>query len=632
MVIIMNDTKNVNYIKTLAIDMINNAKSGHPGVALGAANIIYTLYSRHININYKDPNWFCRDRFVLSNGHASSLLYSILFYSGFLTIDDLKKFRRLNSNTPGHPEISTPGVDISTGPLGQGISSAVGMAISQKYYQSKINNKISFKVYVMCGDGDLMEGISYESMSIAGTLKLNNLIVLYDSNNISLDGNTNLTFNENMKLRMESINWNYIKVNDDIDEIDSAIITAKNSEKPTLIEIKTILGKESMLQNTNLVHGKPLTSEDIFNLKNKFNLDQIEFQYDENLINEFRNIILNRINIKYNETKDIIPLNESIDVFSLINPYYENMKETMREVNGKIMNQIGKNLITFIGGAADTSTSTKTILLNEGIFNKDNYCGRNIYYGVREHAMGAISNGIASCGLIPFASTFLAFADYLKSSIRMSCMMNLHVIYIFTHDSICIGNDGPTHQPIEQLSMLREIPNLDVYRPCDANELLGTWDNVLKKNNPSAIILSRDYLPLINGSDKSLIKNGAYIIKKEIDKLDAIIIATGSEVEYAMLIADVLLHDKINIRVVSMPSINIFESMKDDYKNQILPFGIRKIVIEFGTSNVWYKYVTNKKYLININDFGKSGNKDEVLKYFSLDFESVKNYIKDILK
>lgn len=625
----MEDIKIINSIKGLSIDMIDASKSGHPGVALGAAPIIYTLYSRHLNINLNDDKCINRDRFVLSGGHASSLLYSMLFYVGYLTLEDLKKFRMLNSNTPGHPEITTKGVDISTGPLGEGIGNGVGMAIAERYLNS-LHPEIDYYTYVMCGDGDLMEGISYEATSLAGTLNLNKLILLYDSNDTSLDGKTSITFNEDIKLRFESINWNYIKVENgtSIDEIDEAITIAKNSDKPTIIEIKTIIGNGSMYEGTNKIHGTPLTKEDITNLKEKLELSQYEFDVDYDLVNEFRENLKNRCKTK----KHINILENDIDVLSLQNDYYKGIDEELRVTNAKVLNKVGDNLKYFIGGTADVAASTKTILLSGGMFSKDNYVGRNIYYGVREHAMGAISNGIASCEIIPFASTFLAFSDHIKPSIRMTALMNLPVVYMFTHDSINIGSDGATHQPIEQLSMLRSIPNLNVYRPADANEILGCWNDILLRKRPSVLVLSRNSSPLLDESNPKEVSNGAYIIKKENGRLNAIIIATGTEVNMAVSIAKELELKGINIRVVSMPSKEIFDNMDDEYKEEILPQGYRTIVIEYGVSSDWYKYVRNDNYLININNFGKSGSTKEILEYYELDYNGVKNYIIDLLK
>lgn len=637
----MDDIKIVNSLKGLSIDMINNAKSGHPGVSLGATNIIYTLYSRHMNVNVNDDKWINRDRFVLSGGHASALLYSMLYFMGFLTLDDLKGFRCINSKTPGHPEITTPGVDMSTGLLGEGISNAVGFAIAERYYNNTITNKdmINYYTYVMCGDGDLMEGVSYEALSLAGTLNLNKLIILYDSNSVTLDGSTDITFNEDIHLRFKSIGFNYIKTSNNIDDIDNAIKEAKNSNKPTLIEVKTIIGEGSLLEGTNKIHGGILTEEDTYQLKEKLNLSTIPFDIDINLVSEFRDKIKERMHSKYENWKnifytssDLVKFLNSIDLLSLVNPFYEKMDESMRDTNGKIMNVIGSNLYTFIGGAADTSLSTKTKILSSSMFSRNDYSGKNIYYGVREHAMAGISNGLASAGLLPFASTFLVFSDHMKPSIRMSALMDLPVTYVFTHDSITIGSDGATHEPVEQLDSLRSIPNFRVFRPADAREILGSWNEILNNPKPSAIVLSRNNTPLLKNSDAKSVSKGAYIVKKENGRLSAIIIASGEEVDTVVKIAEELEKDKIYLRVVSMVSESLYEQTCNEYKASILPNGYKCIVVEYSNSNLWYKYIQNKNYLINLNSFGKSGTKEEVLKSFNLDYETLKERIKELVK
>lgn len=637
----MDDIKIVNSLKGLSIDMINNAKSGHPGVSLGATNIIYTLYSRHMNVNVNDDKWINRDRFVLSGGHASALLYSMLYFMGFLTLDDLKGFRCINSKAPGHPEITTLGVDMSTGLLGEGISNAVGFAIAERYYNNTITNKdmINYYTYVMCGDGDLMEGVSYEALSLAGTLNLNKLIILYDSNSVTLDGSTDITFNEDIHLRFKSIGFNYIKTNNNIDDIDNAIKEAKNSNKPTLIEVKTIIGEGSLLEGTNKIHGGILTEEDTYQLKEKLNLSTIPFDIDINLVSEFRDKIKERMHSKYENWKnifytssDLVKFSNSIDLLSLVNPFYEKMDESMRDTNGKIMNVIGSNLYTFIGGAADTSLSTKTKILSSKMFSRNDYSGKNIYYGVREHAMAGISNGLASAGLLPFASTFLVFSDHMKPSIRMSALMDLPVTYVFTHDSITIGSDGATHEPVEQLDSLRSIPNFRVFRPADAREILGSWNEILNNPKPSAIVLSRNNTPLLKNSDAKSVSKGAYIVKKENGRLSAIIIASGEEVNTVVKIAEELEKDKIYLRVVSMVSESLYEQTCNEYKASILPNGYKCIVVEYSNSNLWYKYIQNKNYLINLNSFGKSGTKEEVLKSFDLDYETLKERIKGLVK
>ncbi len=624
----------INNLKSLSIDMINNAKSGHPGIALGAAKIIYTLYKYHINVNYKDANWLSRDRFVLSAGHGSSLLYSMLYYAGFLELEDLKGFRKVNSNTPGHPEITTNGVDISTGLLGEGLGSAVGMALGEAYLRSTNDNHVNYYTYVMCGDGDLEEGLSYETMSLAGTLKLNKLIVLYDSNNISLDGKINVTFNENIELRMKSINWNYMCVNNDVNDINSAISSAKNSDKPTLIEVKTIIGEGSLKEGTNKVHGTPLTLEDIAKLKEKLNIPLTDFYVDNNLRNELREYIYNRSLGKYNQTKEyeetiLNKFDINIDLNNLISSYYEKIDEPLRETSNKILNVISDNTYSFIGGSADLFSSTKTYTYNGGDFSSTNYTGKNIYYGVREHAMASLSNGIAAIGLRPYTSTFLVFSDFMKPSIRLACLMNLPILYIFTHDSVTIGEDGATHEPIEQLSMLRSIPNLVVYRVADANELLNSYNEILKSRKPSALIVSKNISKLLPVCGD--IKNGAYIVKKETGRLNAILIATGTEVNLALNVANSLEEQGINLRVVSMPSIELFLNSDILYQKEILPDGYKKIVLEYSNCLDFYRFTT-PKYIININTFGCSGECTQVLKKYNLDYESVKNHIIEILK
>ena len=594
-----------------------------------------------INIDPTNPKMEDRDRFVLSGGHASALLYSMLYFMGFLTLDDLKDFRCINSKTPGHPEITTPGVDMSTGLLGEGISNAVGFAIAERYYNNTITNKdmINYYTYVMCGDGDLMEGVSYEALSLAGTLNLNKLIILYDSNSVTLDGSTDITFNEDIHLRFKSIGFNYIKTNNNIDDIDNAIKEAKNSNKPTLIEVKTIIGEGSLLEGTNKIHGGILTEEDTYQLKEKLNLSTIPFDIDINLVSEFRDKFKERMHSKYENWKnifytssDLVKFSNSIDLLSLVNPFYEKMDESMRDTNGKIMNVIGSNLYTFIGGAADTSLSTKTKILSSKMFSRNDYSGKNIYYGVREHAMAGISNGLASAGLLPFASTFLVFSDHMKPSIRMSALMDLPVTYVFTHDSITIGSDGATHEPVEQLDSLRSIPNFRVFRPADAREILGSWNEILNNPKPSAIVLSRNNTPLLKNSDAKSVSKGAYIVKKENGRLSAIIIASGEEVNTVVKIAEELEKDKIYLRVVSMVSESLYEQTCNEYKASILPNGYKCIVVEYSNSNLWYKYIQNKNYLINLNSFGKSGTKEEVLKSFNLDYETLKERIKELVK
>lgn len=647
-------------IKSLGIDMIKEAGSGHPGIVLGAAPIIYTLYAKHINVNVNDTSWLNRDRFIMSAGHGSALLYATLFMAGFdLNIDDLKNFRRFGSNTPGHPEYGvTPGVDMSTGPLGQGIATAVGMAIAEKklYQEIKLKNGknlINHKIYVLCGDGDLMEGVSYEASSLAGTLNLENLIVLYDSNNISLDGTTSMTFKENVCDRFKSMGWNTIivKNGNSVKDIDKAITNAKRSNKPTLIEIKTIIGDGSLLAGTNKVHGKCLTDDDIVQLKFKLKVSQNKFEYNKQAREYLKKEIFDRSIKKYEEWSNNYKIfSEDQDIFNKYNFILKNneninllehdfffdkeLKEATRVTNKKVINEIAKLKSNFIGGSADLASATNAYLDDYGDISNASFLGRNIWFGVREHAMGTIMNGISLYDYKVFGSTFLSFSDYLKPAIRMAALMKCPNCYIFTHDSIGIGQDGPTHQPVEQLAMLRSIPNFNVFRPCDANEVVGCWNVMLNaEKTPSAIILSRNDVQLLQNSKKEEVKNGGYIIEKEKDRLDGIIIATGTEVHNAIHIARELYNEsKISLRVISMPSRELFINNSKEYQECILPKGYKKFVIEAGSKLGWEGFVYNENYLFTVDDFGTSGTKEEVYKYCNFDYDTIKNKIKKLIR
>lgn len=650
----MNDERIINAIKALSIAQISKAGSGHPGIALGAAPILYTLYSKHLNIDVLDEKWINRDRFVLSAGHASALLYSILYMSGFdISINDLKEFRQIDSVTPGHPEYGvTKGVDMSTGPLGQGIASAVGMAISAKYLKEKFNGLISYNTYVLCSEGDLMEGVSYEACSLAGNLKLDNLIVILDSNKVTLDGSLKDSFDEDILKRFEAMGW-YTQVVADGNNsllIDMAINKAKRCKgQPSFIEVKTVIGKGSLLQGTNKVHGGTLTKEDIRQLRVKLSVDTDLFKNIRSLRKEMANFIRIRVmhdkkkwEVKYNaylntcdsDTKRfLLSLNEDkrYDVTKLFNDALFDDDE-LRNINSKVMNTIADNYPCFLGGSADTASSCKTYLKSFDDFNSTSLNGKNIRYGVREHAMGAITNGIALSGLRPFASTFLAFSDYLKPSIRMASLMNIPSIFVFTHDSVNIGEDGPTHQPVEQLAMLRSIPNFYVYRPCDANEVIGSWHTALNNDKPSSLVISRNKVVNLSTTDPLMVKKGAYIVRKEKKKLFGIIIATGSEVALAIDIAEKLSRKNMEIRVVSMPCTRLFNEQPQSYKDEILPIGYKTFVIERASKFGWHKYVYNDKYIMGIDEFGYSGKEEDVLKKLKLDDDTIYKRIEKLLK
>lgn len=631
------DERIINNIKSLGIDMIEKAGSGHPGIVLSAAPLIYTVYANYLNINKDDQNWMNRDRFVLSAGHGSALLYATLYMAGYLSLDDLKKFRQIGSITSGHPEYGvTPGVEMSTGPLGQGFASAVGMAMAEKHLEAKYPKLFNYKVYVICGDGDLMEGISYEASSLAGTLKLNNLIVLYDSNSICLDGETDKTFNDDVPLRFKSLGWNVIEVDSDYKKIDKALGDAQDSDKPVLIKVKTVIGEGSYLEGTNKVHGSPLAEDDYKQLKEKLGF-ATPFEVDMDAKKYFEDKISSRTTVKYNEfldnyekyaDKDLEYFKHGRVSYSIDKSDFEVKDvQSTRDSSGMVLNHLASQIPSLFGGSADLSSSTKTYLKDMGDFSYLNYFGRNIWFGVREHAMGAILNGLALSGFRSFGSTFFAFSDYVKPAMRLSAFMDLPVTYIFTHDSINIGMDGPTHQPIEQLAALRSMPNMTVYRPADLNEVIGAYENILDRKKPSTLVLARMATPNLKETDVSLVSKGAYVVLKEKGELKAILIATGTEVSLAMDVASKL---GAGIRVVSMPSMELFEEQSDDYKNEVLPKA-QTFFIEAGSSYGLRKYASDDDHLITIDRFGASGSTDDVLDCMDFSLEKVYERIKKVL-
>lgn len=639
------DIKTVSQIRSLGIDMIQNAKSGHPGITLGAAPILYTLYSKHLKVNPKDTSWINRDRFVMSAGHGSALLYTTLYLAGYnIELEDLKNFRKIDSITPGHPEYGvTPGVDASTGPLGQGVGMAVGMALAEEYLRKTLKESgepvVSYNTYCLVGDGDLMEGISYEALSLAGTLNLNKLIILYDNNHTSLDNDTEITFTEDISKRMESFGFNVIEVNDgeDLLAIDYAISKAKDSDKPSFISIKTTIGKYSKLEGTNLVHGKILDEEDVLDIKKKLNVREIPFTVSNEVVEHFQNEITTRVEKEYNQFNEILEKSENKNLITrLINKEYSLSLKTLdvsvEDINDKSLRNLSSKLINsiddqlFIGGSCDLFASCKTYQKDKGDFSHKSRDGRNIWFGVREHASGAIINGLALSGLRPYTSTFLSFSDYIKPAIRMSALMNLPVIYIFTHDSITVGEDGPTHQPVEQLDMLRTIPNVEVYRPADMNEVIGTYKTILAKNEGvSIIVLSRNEVDMLTTTSINEVSKGAYIVSKEEARLQGILISSGEDLQTAMELKKRLLTKGIETRVVSMPSIERFTKMDEEYKEEILPSNIKKVAIEASTGLSYLQFIENKNQLINIEQFGYSGNKEEVLKKLEFDIYSIEN-------
>lgn len=653
----LNEKRIVNDIRLLALDMIDTAGSGHPGIALDIAPTLYTLFAYHLKFDLERKAWCNRDRFVLSAGHGSAILYSTMYYLlDEYNLDELKNFRRISSVCTGHPEYNLNNrIEVTSGPLGQGFATSVGMAIGEKYLESTFNRKkntvFNYNIYTLVSDGDLMEGISYEAASLAGNLGLDNLIVLYDSNGVTADGDLDKVMYENIPDRFASMNWEVIVVKDgeNIGEISNAIEKAKKSKKPVLIEIKTKLGKYSKYEGTNRIHsnldkedleqiriklkgGPAFTySEEDRNAALKFIKEGTEDYYRE-WYSEYEMYIAN----SSDEEKDRINLvieNEkiSLDIDAVVDASKIFEDKTMRDINYQIMNVIGTFIPNFMGGSADLFCSTKTYLKGKEEFSVDNYAGRNINFGVRENLMGAILNGLALTNIRSYGSTFLAFSNYMMPSIRMSAVMDLPVTYIFTHDSIRVGEDGPTHEPIEQLGILRSIPNLSVYRPADYKELIGSWTNILKEGKPAVLILPRGHNNTMKYTNPKKIERGGYIISEVKTRLDVILIATGSEVELAMNIKEELLKNYIEARVVTMPNMNLFLKQDRDYIEQVFPSGYRRMVIELSNDPNWYRFITSDEDFIGVTTYGKSGTEKEVMNFFELDMMDLVIKIKNNL-
>ena len=629
------DIKTVNNIKSLGLDMINTAKSGHPGIVLGAAPIIYRLYNNHLVFDNNDPNWINRDRFVMSAGHGSALLYATLFMSGFdLTINDLKEFRKYGSKTPGHPEVNTtPGVDCSTGPLGQGLATAVGMAIGETYLNQKFkylkSSLIDHYTYVLCGDGDLMEGISTEAASLAGSLSLGKLIVLYDSNNISLDGTTTGVFDENVLKKYRAMGWDTHLLEDpyNFEEFDRLIEKSKKTtDKPSIIKINTVIGKDSKYQNTNIVHGKPLTKEDLKRVKKKLGIRDIpytvlsdSYSYMKKCIDERNNAAISKWKktcerLRQKLDKKVI---EEYDSFLIDKPINieeinENRKYTGRELAHILLNKLNKKNILCL--QTDTSNSTKIYFDKENSFSKKNRIGKNIKCGVRELGTTAIQNGLALMNIKTISSGFLSFSNYMIPSIRMASLMKLNTVYIFSHDSVLIGEDGPTHQPIEQIDQLRLIPGITLFRPCDINETIDAFNCSFNSDRPCVIVISKDNLSSYEKHD--------YILKDDKD-FEISIIASGTEVELAMQVSKALEKHMIKSRVVSIPSIELFDKENKETQEKILPKNKLKVVLELSTCNSYYKYLSQDDLVFNIKNFMKSGNKYSIVHRLNYDVDSI---------
>jgi transketolase len=650
------DNLAVNTIRMLSIDAIQKANSGHPGLPMGCAPLAYVLYQKILKHNPSNPGWFNRDRFILSAGHGSMLLYSALHLSGYdISMDDIKNFRQWKSKTAGHPEYGlAEGVETTTGPLGQGFANAVGMAVAQAFLSSFFNRD-GFKVidnyiYALCSDGDLMEGISHEAASIAGHFRLNKLIVFYDDNRITIDGHTSITFSDDVKKRFESYNWNVLSIDDinDLNSIEKAVSAAKSSLKPNLIITRSHIGYGSPnKQDSSAVHGAPLGEEEVKLTKKNLNWPEDKFFYvpDEvyRLFDSIKErgfeyekewkLLLDSYKEKYpNKAKILTNLFEGKfgDEWKAHLPLFEENPKGIatRVASGNIINSIAEYLPTLIGGSADLAASNNTLIKDSKLFSAENYSGRNIPFGIREHSMAGILNGMALYGgVIPFGGTFLVFSDYMKPSIRLAALMKLKVIYVFTHDSIGLGEDGPTHQPVEHIASLRSIPGLLVIRPADANETKYAWLAALEYNDgPVAIVLTRQNHPLIS-DDASKAKgllNGAYVIYDSDSFPDLIIMASGSEVSYSFKAAMELEKQKIKVRIVSFPSWELFEKQPESYKQQVLPKEVlARVSVEAGVKHGWEKYIGDFGEAVSIDRFGSSAPFEVLFEKYGFNSENI---------
>ncbi len=641
-----------NAIRFLSIDAVQKANSGHPGMPMGMADVATVLYKYYLKFNPKNPDWLNRDRFILSAGHGSMLLYSLLYLTGYkkIKIEDIKNFRQLNSICAGHPEYQkSSGIETTTGPLGQGLANSVGMAIGQEVLRKKFGSDIiNNKTYVIASDGDMMEGISHEAMSLAGHLNLKNLIVFFDNNKISIDGSTSLSVSDNYKKRFESYGWSFHEINGhNYKQIFDAIKKANKSKKPTIISCKTIIGFGSPNKSGKASsHGAPLGDDEIKLVRKKLNWKHEPFQVPSELLNSWReigskgekiedewNVILAKKNTKIKEEykrllKGELPLSlDKILGDEKLKYFQSKPKMATRQCSSSVINSISNDVPELIGGSADLSGSNNTKTDKSKVITSKNFNGNYIHYGVREHAMAGVMNGLALYGgIIPFGGTFLIFSDYLKPSLRLSAIMNLRVIYIFSHDSIGLGEDGPTHQPIEQLEHLRAIPNLNVFRPADINETLECWEIALKsKNNPSAIVLSRQKLPYVSEhkSGENMCSKGGYVLKETSENAEVSILASGSEVEIALEAQEKLKAININSKVISIPCYDIFQNQTESYKDVTFGKNTFKISIEASTTSGWKSIVGKDGVSLGLTTFGRSAPYKDIYKLFNLTSDEI---------
>lgn len=645
----MMEQRAINALRILGVDAINKANSGHPGIVLGAAPMAYQLFTEHLNVNVKVPTWFNRDRFILSAGHGSMLLYALNHLSGYkVTIEDLKRFRQIG-NTPGHPEYGhTDGVETTSGPLGQGISNAVGMAIAETHLAARFNKEafsiVDHYTYVICGDGDLQEGVAMEAMSLAGHLGLGKLIVLFDSNDIQLDGKVSLAYSENHQKKFEAMGWNYQRVEDgsDLVAINRAIKKAKKSiDQPSMIEIKTVIGFGTSVQGTSKVHGAPVGMQEASILRTNLNWHEEPFVIPEDIYTHYRKKVALRGQRAYrrwielmeqyqatypNEYAEFVSFVENNSHMNLsdFSDEINSFKDATRNISGKIIQKLSVLNHNLIGGSADLTASTKAKGA-DGHYDKNNRLARNINFGVREHAMGAIVNGmVLHGGLKVFGGAFFVFSDYMKPAIRLAAIMQIPSIFIFSHDTIAVGEDGPTHQPIEQLTGLRAIPNLNVIRPADANETLAAWKIAMEsKKTPTVIILTRQNVVNNQTTSYEGVIKGAYVVSREEKQLDGILLACGSEVGLAIEAKEILKQKGFDIRVVSMPSHFLFEKQTQKYQKEVLPKRAKVLAVEMGSRLSWYKYT---QYVYGLDEFGVSAPLEVALEYFGFTKDKVAEY------
>lgn len=651
----MIDNKTISSLRMLSVDMIEKAKSGHPGLPLGSAPMLYTLYKDFLNFNPEKPKWINRDRFVLSAGHGSAILYSLLNLFGFdVSIDDIKNFRQWGSKTPGHPEYGdTDGVDATTGPLGQGITMAVGMALAEAHMRSHFTvdgwSPVDHYTYALVGDGCLMEGISHEAASFAGSFKLGRLIVLYDSNNISIEGNTEITFHDDTLKRFEAYGWHTQRVEDgnDTEKIKEAIENAKKDERPSIIEVKTVIGfGAGSVEGSEKSHGAPIGEDNRKALVEKIKWNETEeFTVPEDVKENAAKIVEEKKKVydeykkklqeyesknpdKYREYIDWIHFKHEADLSKLLD---SKEKDATRSASGAALQEVAKAIPNMIGGSADLGPSNNSQIKDSGFISSSDYNERNIHFGVREFAMAAISNGIAlHGGLKPFCATFFVFSDYMKPAMRLAALMNLPVTYILTHDSIGVGEDGPTHEPIEHLAMLRSLPNFSVIRPADFNETVYAWEVAQKATKPTALILSRQKLETLKIESENL-KYGAYIAKTEKDKLDLVVVATGSEVGVTMEASKILEDKGYGVRVVSMPSWDLFDEQDKEYRESVLPCGVKTASVEALSTFGWDKY-TKGGLKIGLDRFGASAPGSELFEHFGFIPEKIADKLETFIK